>query len=202
MNCTALESLVINGQVGTIGASAFENCTALTKVQINGSVGPIDSTAFNNCGVTDFTVAEDALVEAIGMGTSIGTGSAKGYPKLTNLTIDGTVNFIGGQIFSNSMELETVTINGTVKQIGEYAFSRQQRNQSVLGTEPVDSDDIPELNFFIRNKPEDGIDVTAFSGEAVHFHLGGQETDWNESGYPWGADTEKSTVEYNWNPAN
>lgn len=198
MNCTALESLVINGRVGMIDASAFENCTALTTVEINGIVGPIDSTAFNNCGVTDFTVAEDALVEAIG----IGTVSAKGYPKLTNLTINGTVNFIGDQIFSNSMELETVTINGTVEQIAEYAFSRQQRNQSVLGTEPVDSDDIPVLNFFIRNKPERGIDVTAFSGEAVRFHLGGQQTDWNESGYPWGADTEKSTVEYNWNPAN
>ena len=198
MNCTALEILVINGRVGMIDASAFENCTALTTVEINGIVGPIDSTAFNNCGVTDFTVAEDALVEAIG----IGTVSAKGYPKLTNLTINGTVNFIGDQIFSNSMELETVTINGTVEQIAEYAFSRQQRNQSVLGTEPVDSDDIPVLNFFIRNKPERGIDVTAFSGEAVRFHLGGQQTDWNESGYPWGADTEKSTVEYNWNPAN
>ena len=84
--------ITFNGNVTSIGNSAFYECSSLTSVSIPDSV------------------------------TSIGKYAFRGCSSLTNITIPDSVTSIGEYAFYECSSLTSITIPDSVTSIGEYAF--------------------------------------------------------------------------------
>ncbi len=104
--CTALESVEFKEGNKIIGEGAFEDAAALCGLAIPNSVEKIESYAFKNAGVNALSLGNS--VEYIGreafyacpLGTKLGT---------TELTIPGTVTYIGLFAFKNCTYLGKLT---------------------------------------------------------------------------------------------
>ena len=115
-NCTSLISVTIPNSVTSIGTSAFLYCTSLTSVTIGNSVTSIGWFAFKGCSsLTSITIPDSV--------TSIGDGAFEKCSNLTSVTIPNSVTSIGASAFSNCTSLTSVTIGNNVTSIKSYAFS-------------------------------------------------------------------------------
>jgi hypothetical protein len=123
-NCTNLTNLTISEGVSTIYGAAFENCTSLTSVTLPGSASNIDLAPFPGCtnltainvdpknsvfssvnGVL-FADSQSVLFEFPGgLGgnytipnsvTSIAPDAFEDCPNLTDVTVAGNINYLGG----------------------------------------------------------------------------------------------------------
>ncbi len=104
-----------NGNVTSIGSSAFDRCSGLTSVTIGNSVTSIGNYAFYDCsGLTSMTIPNSV--------TSIGSCAFERCSGLTSVTIGNSVTSIGGYAFSECSGLTSVTIPNSVTSIKNDAF--------------------------------------------------------------------------------
>ena len=95
-------TIEFNGDVTSIGESAFDSCAGLTSITIPDSVTSIGNNAFYNCtGLTSITIPDSV--------TSIGEHAFNNCSSLTNITIPDSVTSIGDQAFFICLSLTSVT---------------------------------------------------------------------------------------------
>ncbi|MBQ0076803.1 MAG: leucine-rich repeat protein [Bacteroidales bacterium] len=117
-------TITFDGEVTTIGNSAFEGCSGLTSVTIPSSVTTIGSYAFYECiKLTSITIPNFV--------TTIGEGAFFLCAQLTSITIPNSVTTIGDDAFSDCRTLTSITIPKSVTSIGENTFSGCSKLTSV-----------------------------------------------------------------------
>ena len=104
-----------DGNVTTIGDSAFYNCSSLTSVTIPDSVTTIGYEAFAWCSSLTSVTIPDSV-------TSIGAAAFYVCSSLTSVTTPDSVTTIGGGAFQNCSSLTSVNIPDSVTTIGKGAF--------------------------------------------------------------------------------
>lgn len=109
-------TIIFNGDVTSIGDSAFAGCSGLTSITIPNSVTSIGDAAFNGCsGLTSISIPNSV--------TSIGRSAFPFCSSLTSITIPNGVTSIGYFSFYSCSSLTSVTIPSSVTNIGNYAFN-------------------------------------------------------------------------------
>ena len=107
--------ITFDGNVTTIGHSAFRDCDSLTSVTIPDSVTTIGYAAFYECtSLTSVTIGDSV--------TTIGEKAFYWCDSLTSVTIGDSVTTIGEGAFWNCYSLTSITIPDSVTTIGDYAF--------------------------------------------------------------------------------
>ena len=104
-----------DGNVTTIGGSAFEDCDSLTSVTIGNGVTTIGEWAFYNCSSLTSVAIGDSVI-------TIGDSAFRDCTSLTSVTIPDSVTTIGVQAFFGCTSLTSVTIGDSVTTIGGMAF--------------------------------------------------------------------------------
>ena len=151
---SAIEKVVIEEGVTSVGNKAFAMCDGLTAVTLPDSLKRIGREAFYGCwllqdidlpeGLTTIDIGafySCDLLTAIRLPESLAVigDSAFGFSGLTAIEFPDNVTTIGYGAFSGCMALTEVTIPGTVKTVGEKAFSSCSRMTSVTIGEGVES---------------------------------------------------------------
>ena len=111
----AIENVVIEAGITSIGDYAFYNCSSLTSIMIPSSVTSIGNNAFYGCSnLRNITIPSGV--------TSIGDYTFYGCSRLTNITLPSGVTGIGNNAFYNCSSLTSITIPSGVTSIGGDAF--------------------------------------------------------------------------------
>ena len=118
-----IKSIIIKGNITTIGAYAFFQCKDLDKAVMPNSVTTIGDSAFSGSNINSIIITDDenSNNEARASGY-IGSNAFFFCPNLTSITIPNGVTSIGYQAFSNCTGLTSVTIPDSVTTIGNCAF--------------------------------------------------------------------------------
>jgi hypothetical protein len=124
-----ITSVVIGGNVASIGSNAFRDHTNLTEMFIPGSVISIGRSAFAGSGLTSVTLG--SRVKTIGNGAFANTG-------LTSIIIPNSVASIGDSAFTGCAALTFVTIGSGITSIGNCVFDdcASLTSITVLSLEP------------------------------------------------------------------
>lgn len=105
-NCTALESIVIKGNITTIRVRTFYGCSSLKSITLPESLERIDGTnAFYDCSSLEEIIIPDKV-------TTIGDKSFSFCTSLTKVTIGKSVTSIGKNCFNECKKLATITCKG------------------------------------------------------------------------------------------
>lgn len=107
--------ITFDGNVTSIGETAFCNCSTLQKISIPEGVTTIGTSAFNNC----ITLEKVSIPESV---TSIEKYAFAFNPALRNITIPESITLIESQTFSGCTALENITIPERVISIGNSVF--------------------------------------------------------------------------------
>ena len=107
--------ITFDGDVTTIGRSAFYDCDSLTSVTIPNSVTTIEHSAFSSCSSLTSVIIPDSV-------TTIEEGTFYSCNNLTSVTIPNSVTTIGENAFVYCYRLTSVTIPNSVTTIGVDAF--------------------------------------------------------------------------------
>ncbi len=109
-----IKIVTFNGNVTSIGDSAFSNCVNLEQIDISDSITSIGDYAFYNCE----KLKEIVISEKI---TSIGYFYV--FSGCKNLErIIGSINFVGTGIFSGCSKISEITISDGVQSVEKFAF--------------------------------------------------------------------------------
>ena len=102
-------TITFNGDVTSIGTSAFQYCSSLTSIDIPNSVTSIGSIAFNGCSsLTSIDIPNSV--------TSIGNSAFYDCSGLTSIDIPNSVTSIGNSAFSRCSGLTSIDYDGTTTQ--------------------------------------------------------------------------------------
>ena len=114
--CTALNTVTfLNGNVSSIGSSAFASCTSLTSIDIPHAVTTIAQSVFNGCrNLQHITMGEN--VTSIGITAFYNTG-------LTTFTFPSALTSIGQSAFENSKLAGDIELPASLTAIGTQAFA-------------------------------------------------------------------------------
>lgn len=115
----------------TLGSFVFSGCTALNSIQLNGNIGSIGDRTFMGCTAL-VSVKLPSLVDIYGTDGSLTFKALGDYtfwntPKLENVEFGSNSNTTGNYTFAandaNEREnLRTVKLGNAVKEIGDFAF--------------------------------------------------------------------------------
>ena len=108
--------ITFDGDVTSIGRSAFAACESLASVTIPDSVTSIGDYAFYYCS----SLASVTIGNSV---TSIGEWAFAACSSLASVTIPDSVTEIGLGAFCGCLSLASVTIPDSVTEIGDYAFN-------------------------------------------------------------------------------
>ena len=126
--CTALEEIVIPGQVESLGASMFSGCTALKKITIAEGETPLEysnSTTLTIIGDEDKVspVEEIVLLRNMSGNDQPATVPFRGSKHLAKLTVGGKCTQVNAYYFENCTALAEVNIGESVSTIMSNAFA-------------------------------------------------------------------------------
>ena len=111
---TGLRSIEIEGNITSIGLSAFENCSDLQSFKFPGSLTSIGNKAFKNC----HALYSVDIPEIIG---TIGEETFYGCKNLSAISIKN-ISSIGDYAFANCSNLTTVELSDNITMIGVNPF--------------------------------------------------------------------------------
>lgn len=130
-NCTALESIVIKGNITTIRVRTFYGCSSLKSITLPESLERIDGTnAFYDCSSLEEIIIPDKV-------TTIGDKSFSFCTSLTKVTIGKSVTSIGESCFNECKKLATITCKNA--------------NPPTLGSKALMKDDDWSSTKYIKN---------------------------------------------------
>lgn len=104
-NCTALESIVIKGNITTIRVRTFYGCSSLKSITLPESLKTIQYNAFESCTSLEEIVIPDAV-------TTIEKQVFSQCTSLTTATIGSSVTTIGENCFNKCKKLATIICKG------------------------------------------------------------------------------------------
>lgn len=145
--CPALESVIIDGNITSIGALAFYDCP-IKIITIGSRVDLIGENAFHKCTkIESIKVASDnkkyrgggnclietesktlilgcknSVIPSDGSVTEIGFGAFRHCAGLNGLTVPDGVTDIAGYAFYCCTNLTTVTLSDSIRRVGSKAF--------------------------------------------------------------------------------
>ncbi len=99
-----------------IPVSAFENCARLSSVILSGEMESIGAYAFKGCSSLRNIVIPEGM-------TLIEPYTFEGCTSLATVTLPESIREIGRYAFNNCTGLKTVTNTGFIETLGEYAFA-------------------------------------------------------------------------------
>lgn len=112
--CTALETVVIGGNVNEVPASYFENCANLKNVTFQGeALATIGTSVFAGTGIENITFPEGVK--------TITSGILANAKKLNSVTLGSAVETIEALAFKGST-LATINFPATLTSVGDMAF--------------------------------------------------------------------------------
>ena len=122
-----LTCVTLGTGVKTIGADAFDGSKKLKTLIINGKVTEIGASAFSDCEISDIYITDIAMWCRIsGVENLMGSGSEKTLylngEAITDLVIPDGITAIGTSTFYGVKNLISVTVPTSVISIGKFAF--------------------------------------------------------------------------------
>ena len=116
-SCSSLESFTFGEKIQKIGTNAFNGCSSFTELTISAKLTGFVQNSFSKMVLTKVTItgadnSQDSVVDE----------AFKGFSKLTNLIIGGSVESIGERAFESCSAITTVEIGNGVQEIGANAF--------------------------------------------------------------------------------
>ncbi len=159
LNLSSITSVGIPTTVKTIGIYAFQGCSSIESMVIPNSVTSIEDYALSMCS----SLSEVTLSSAI---TILNDGLFWKDEVLTSVTIPSSVEKIDWSVFSES-GIKEITIPGSVTYIGSYSFNNCYSLEKVTSmvTEPFEVNE----NVF-QNVSEDG--TTTFTTAKLYVPKG------------------------------
>ena len=129
--CTALTSVTLPGSLETIGNNAFYGCTALSDIDFPSGVTSIGSNAFRKCE----SLTEVRLPEEL---TSLGASAFDGCTGLRSIVFPPRLGSIPITCCQNCPALSYVEIGAGTTEIGTLAFYKSDNIQhiKVMATTP------------------------------------------------------------------
>lgn len=137
---TDIKSVVVDGEVTTIGDYAFYNCESLTNLALGDSVVSIGDSAFYYCSSLISITIPDSV-------THIDTYAFSFCKSLVNVRFGKNVTVIGNLAFWNCSSLQDVRLPETVTSIGLCVFMQCTSLESI--TVPVSVTTIGSSAFFL-----------------------------------------------------
>ena len=116
-NCTGLSHIALNGELETLGASAFDNTYLDNNTKYENGVKYI----FNNKYA--YSIASDATDVIIKEGTKLMASGLFERKNVVSVVLPGSLGAIPASAFKDCAKLESVTISNGITSIGSSAFS-------------------------------------------------------------------------------
>lgn len=131
-----LTCVTLGTGVKTIGADAFDGSKKLKTLIINGKVTEIGASAFSDCEISDIYITDIAMWCRIsGVENLMGSGSEKTLylngEAITDLVIPDGITAIGTSTFYGVKNLISVTVPTSVISIGKFAFRNCNNLKSI-----------------------------------------------------------------------
>ena len=117
----SVRTLVIQGEVESIGEDVFRGFSFLTKVEINSPIQSIGDNAFCGCDRLDLKFSVRTLVIQ-GEVESIGEDVFRGFSFLTKVEINSPIQSIGDNAFCGCDRLRSIKIPASVTSMGTSVF--------------------------------------------------------------------------------
>ena len=116
MYCNDLETIILPGSVTYISDNAFDACKGLVNIMIPESVGSLGKYAFNSCQ----KLHSISLPSSI---KSIGECAFRNCSVLSDIVLPDNLTLISDSMFANCASLSDITLPANTTSIGSYAFS-------------------------------------------------------------------------------
>ena len=130
-NCTRLETVVVGGNVETIGNRVFQGCSALVHIIFQDGSRPltVGYNLYEPSGVGRSLFYDNPLTtlylgRELRYSDTIYYGYSPFYRKetLSDVTLGPTVTAVGNRLFYGCARLKDLTVQGTLSHVGSYAF--------------------------------------------------------------------------------